>query len=37
MELKFKSDCEYLITFDGDGQHKVSDLKKIINLKNIMI
>ena len=30
---KFKSDCEYLITFDGDGQHKVSDLKKIINLK----
>jgi hypothetical protein len=31
---KFKSDCEYLITFDGDGQHKVSDLKKIINLKS---
>ena len=30
---KFKSNCEYLITFDGDGQHKVSDLKKIINLK----
>ena len=30
---KFKSDCEYLVTFDGDGQHKVSDLKKIINLK----
>ena len=30
---KFKSDCEYLITFDGDGQHKVSDLKKIVNLK----
>ena len=29
---KFKSDCEYLITFDGDGQHKVSDLKKILNL-----
>tara|TARA_B100000575_G_C23128920_1_gene654468 strand:+ start:1692 stop:2357 length:666 start_codon:yes stop_codon:yes gene_type:complete len=28
---KFKSHCEYLITFDGDGQHKVSDLKKIIN------
>ena len=30
---KFKSHCEYLITFDGDGQHKASDLKKIINLR----
>ena len=30
---KFKSDCEYLVTFDGDGQHRVSDLEKIINLK----
>lgn len=30
---KFKSACEYLITFDGDDQHKTSDLKKIINLK----
>lgn len=29
---KFKSHCKYLITFDGDGQHKISDLKKIINL-----
>lgn len=30
---KFKSSCEYLITIDGDGQHKYSDLKKIINFK----
>lgn len=30
---KFKSDCEYLVTFDGDGQHRVSDLEKILNLK----
>ena len=30
---KFKKHCEYLITFDGDGQHKISDLKKIISTK----
>lgn len=30
---KFKNSCEYLITFDGDGQHKISDLKKILNIK----
>jgi glycosyltransferase involved in cell wall biosynthesis len=30
---KLKKYCEYLITFDGDGQHKISDLKKIINFK----
>lgn len=28
--LKRKSD--YLITFDGDGQHRVSDLRKVVNL-----
>jgi glycosyltransferase involved in cell wall biosynthesis len=32
---KFKDKAEFLITFDGDGQHKLSDLKKIINFKNI--
>jgi len=26
----FKDKCEYLITFDADGQHKLSDIKKII-------
>lgn len=30
---KFKKRFKYLITFDGDGQHKVSDLKKILNIK----
>ncbi len=30
---KFKNSCEYLITFDGDGQHKISDLKKILKIK----
>jgi glycosyltransferase involved in cell wall biosynthesis len=30
---KLKNQCDFLITFDGDGQHKVSDLKKIINIK----
>ena len=30
---KFSKHCEYLITFDGDGQHKISDLKKILNIK----
>ena len=31
---KFKNYCQYIITFDGDAQHKISDLKKIINIKN---
>ena len=26
---KFKKNCQYLITFDGDGQHQISDIKKI--------
>ena len=30
---KFKNHCEYLITFDGDAQHRISDLQKIINIK----
>ena len=30
---KFRKKYDYLITFDGDGQHKISDLKKIINTK----
>ena len=30
---KFKSRCDFLITFDGDGQHKVSDLKKVVKIK----
>jgi hypothetical protein len=30
---KFRKKCDYLITFDGDGQHKISDLKKILNIK----
>ena len=30
---KLKNQCDFLITFDGDGQHKISDLKKIINIK----
>ena len=30
---KFKKYCDFLITFDGDGQHKLSDLRKIINIK----
>lgn len=30
---KFRKKYDYLITFDGDGQHKISDLKKIINIK----
>ena len=30
---KLKSYCDFLITFDGDGQHKLSDLKKIIKIK----
>lgn len=30
---KFRNKCEFLITFDGDGQHKISDLKKIIKMK----
>lgn len=29
---EYKDHCNFLITFDGDGQHKVSDLKKIINV-----
>lgn len=28
-----KKKYDYLITFDADGQHKISDLKKIINNK----
>lgn len=33
--IKFlkKTKYDYLITFDADGQHRVSDLKKIINHK----
>ena len=27
---KFKNYCEFLITFDGDGQHKLSDIKRIL-------
>jgi len=30
---RFKNKCDFLITFDGDGQHKISDLKKIIKIK----
>ncbi len=30
---KYRKKYNYLITFDGDGQHKISDLKKILNLK----
>ena len=30
---KFKKNCDYLITFDADGQHKISDLKKILQIK----
>ncbi len=29
---KFKKYSEYLVTFDGDGQHKISDLKKVLSL-----
>ena len=28
----FKKKSDYLITFDGDGQHRISDLRKIVNL-----
>ena len=28
---KFKKYSEFLVTFDGDGQHKISDLKKILS------
>ncbi len=30
---KFKNYCKFLITFDGDGQHKLSDLKRIMKKK----
>lgn len=30
---KFKKNCHFLITFDGDGQHQISDLKKILKIK----
>lgn len=33
--MKYRKYCDYLITFDGDGQHKVSDLEKILKLKDI--
>lgn len=29
---KFKKHSDFLVTFDGDGQHKISDLIKIISL-----
>ena len=29
---KLKNKCEFLVTFDGDNQHKISDLKKIIKM-----
>jgi len=31
---RLKDNCEFMITFDGDNQHKISDLKKIIKIKN---
>lgn len=30
---KFKNSCDYLITFDGDGQHRIKDLEKVVRLK----
>ena len=30
---KFKKDCQFLITFDGDGQHQISDLNEILKIK----
>ena len=30
---RFNNYCDYIITFDADGQHKLTDLKKIINSK----
>ena len=30
---KLKKYCDYLVTFDGDGQHKYSDLLKIMKIK----
>ena len=30
---KFKKNSQYLITFDGDGQHQISDIKKILKIK----
>ena len=30
---RFKKNCQYLITFDGDGQHQISDIKKILKIK----
>ena len=30
---KFKKYCDYLITFDGDGQHTFTDLKRVIKTK----
>jgi len=30
---KFKKNYKYLITFDGDGQHQISDIKKILKIK----
>jgi hypothetical protein len=30
---KLKEYCDYLVTFDGDGQHKYSDLLKIMKIK----
>ena len=32
---KYRKYCDYIITFDGDGQHKISDLKKILRFKNL--
>jgi glycosyltransferase involved in cell wall biosynthesis len=32
---RYRKYCDYVITFDGDGQHKISDLKKILNFKNL--
>lgn len=32
---KYRKYSDYIITFDGDGQHKISDLKKILRFKNM--
>ena len=30
---QFKNYCQFLVTFDGDGQHQISDLNKILKTK----
>lgn len=30
MELALKHNAEYIVTFDGDGQHSVDDIKKVV-------